>query len=664
MTIENGMVRLRKAICVGAVVAFGSVQAATVTVDTVAKLVEALKAGTTDIVLKAGVTFDVSSLTPESPKDWWEDASDTKIAYLICKTSGTLRGENTTHWSIKTPEQESVIKCNHATERLLYAYGSGRNGKYQHITFDGGNAVTDAGGGLYFLGPSTGYATNCVFRNCSGTYAGGTFCVTAYDCFYTNCTATSTLNGGGGAYGEGKAAYKAPTNSFVNCTFVNCASSAAGGAIYMRDWSCGGQPSAGRIDGCVFSNCTAATSGGAVHAQLSAGLVRNCRFTDNQAAKGGALFVGVENAGQSVVSNCTFVGNKSTGSDARDGGGAVFGWKTVSDCRFTGNSAEVQGGAVYGSTVDNNSRFVNNVCVSGGGGGCCNCRPVRNSFFTGNNVTGAGRGGAIKDCTAESCVFSNNYCGASVSGAAAASSDCFDCRFGGYGDVSVGSYTRCVFDGVIQTNSQTWVLNSMHWKGGSIGVTNCLITHCKVSGLVDARGDDADVVNCTFADNTFPDQYGVVIRCMGGADYNEKTPEGTYKTYPASCTYVNCLFSGNMRPNGESADLRVAFTQTTDHGENHLALSDCFYTAGCTIPSGVVTNAILCGNAKFNAGKFEDAPYYTLLHSSKARNAGQAMPWMNSATDLAGNPRLLDAKPDIGCYESDLPGFGMMLLFR
>ena len=209
MTIENGMVRLRKAICVGAAVVFGSANAA-VTVDTVDKLVAALKEGKTDIVLKAGVTFDVSSLTPESPKDLWDASSDTKIAYLICKTSGTLRGENTTHWSIKTPEQESVIKCNNATARLLYAYSGGRNGKYQHITFDGGNAGTDAGGGLYFLGPSTGYATNCVFRNCSGTYAGGTYCVTAYDCFYTNCTATSKSNGGGGAYGAGKADYKAP----------------------------------------------------------------------------------------------------------------------------------------------------------------------------------------------------------------------------------------------------------------------------------------------------------------------------------------------------------------------------------------------------------------------------------------------------------------------
>ena len=738
--METKMSHLCKAVClVSAAFAIGSVQA--VTVSTVEELVKALeKDQVTEVVLKAGVTFDVSSLTPRSPKETWGGTVvDTKLAYLLYQKSGVVRGEDPTHWSLKTPAQESVIKCDHATARLLYPYSGGRNGKYMHITFDGGNAGSEAGGGLYFLGPSIGYATNCVFRNCTGAYGGGTHCVTAYDCFYTNCTATTATNGGGGAYGEGNAGYNSPTNSFLNSTFVGCSSAAYGGAIYMKNWTCSEHPTAGRIDGCVFSNCTAATSGGAVYAQ-TAGLVRNCGFAGNQASNGGALYVEKSRRGLSVVSNCTFTGN--TAVDARYGaGGAVFGWSNVvdsvftantaayrggavinvenlvgstltsnavklvndawqndlmyggaaadcgksigcafignvspqqggavcyvpcSNCTFIANSATKSGGAAYGSVVDG-STFVSNFCIKGGGGGCAYCRPVRNSFFTGNTSGNDDRGGALRNCTAESCVFSNNYCATAARGGAAAFSDCFDCRFGGYGDVSVGSYTRCVFDGVIKTNGQTWVLNSLHWGGGPIGITNCLITHCQVSSLVAAEGNDASVVNCTFADNVLAGQWDNVIRGVAGQDYAEKTPEGKYATYPGSSTYVNCLFSGNTRSNGNPVDLYVDFVVTTDHGENHIALSNCFYTTGLSIPAGVVTNAIICGNAKFNAGKFEDAPYYTLQHASKARNAGLAMPWMDAATDLAGNPRLLEAKPDIGCYESVLPGFGLLLMLR
>jgi hypothetical protein len=36
-------------------------------------------------------------------------------------------------------------------------------------------------------------------------------------------------------------------------------------------------------------------------------------------------------------------------------------------------------------------------------------------------------------------------------------------------------------------------------------------------------------------------------------------------------------------------------------------------------------------------------------------NAGINLDWMADATDLAGNPRIIDHVVDIGCYESDRP---------
>lgn len=54
---------------------------------------------------------------------------------------------------------------------------------------------------------------------------------------------------------------------------------------------------------------------------------------------------------------------------------------------------------------------------------------------------------------------------------------------------------------------------------------------------------------------------------------------------------------------------------------------------------------------------------WTLGLGSPCINAGVAADWMTGATDLAGNPRIRNRLPDLGCYEGLLPG-GTLILLR
>ena len=71
-------------------------------------------------------------------------------------------------------------------------------------------------------------------------------------------------------------------------------------------------------------------------------------------------------------------------------------------------------------------------------------------------------------------------------------------------------------------------------------------------------------------------------------------------------------------------------------------------------------------NPLFVAGnaKYPGVPYYSILHRSPARNAGVNAAWMNSAEDLAGNPRIFDDVVDIGCYECLLAAPGLMIMIQ
>lgn len=214
------------AAALGVAMTVGVAEAAEYQINNVTDLDNRLKnAASGDVLILAPGDYDVSSLTPTSPKEMGWSTGDTRKAYLLTKMDVTINGANTKHWSEKSDSEVTRIICSGDPQaRLLYCFsGSARGSHFQHLTFEGGDATAQAaaecGGAIYFLGPGNGTATNCVFKNCKGYDGGATHSVPAVDCKYDSCVATRY---GGGAKGDGAANYNSATNVFRACRFENC----------------------------------------------------------------------------------------------------------------------------------------------------------------------------------------------------------------------------------------------------------------------------------------------------------------------------------------------------------------------------------------------------------------------------------------------------------
>ena len=103
---------------------------------------------------------------------------------------------------------------------------------------------------------------------------------------------------------------------------------------------------------------------------------------------------------------------------------------------------------------------------------------------------------------------------------------------------------------------------------------------------------------------------------------------------------------------GNDTDTPATFNCYFQTGAQNQLNDETLASRGC----------IVGDNPKFNDAVHGD---YTLRRASKARNAGLLLDWMTeTATDLAGNPRVRDGAVSIGCYECWIPAPGSLLLLR
>lgn len=687
-----------------------SLAAATHSVRTVSELTNAIsRAANGDVIQLAAGRYDLSALTEWKGSEWGVMSTPDTSAGRSClwfSKSLVLRGENAAHWGDRSEAEETILDGGGAAG-VVYAYtGTGRNSTFENITFLNGAAESGKnGGGLHAIGPtgrtdtpSFGLATNCVFRNCHAANGGGTHGFNVVDSLYDGCSAA---NEGGGAWGTGNASYVVQsTNHFARCVFRNCTAKQGAGLYHQECRSTEGK-GAGYVADCVFSNCTTET--GSVLYERCAGLVRNCRFESNL-SRLGAVY-GENLFERTLLTNCTFIGNVST----TDGGG-IGKWQTAADssfignvasnhagaavncaaferCEFADNLASKDGGAVVGGTMTNcvfkgnaaknqggalkdgvamDCSFTRN-CSTNQGGACAYATLVGCSFNL--NGSAAQRGGALFQCQSRECAFTNNWCAPVARGGACAFTQASGCVFSGFGDVSCGSYDRCLFDGVSASaapGQRKWVFDCLRNSGGGIYVTNCLVVGCAVDHVVNGEGQNAEFVNCTFADNAIANGRMIVL-CDGGTDYR-KNAAGENRLFPGTNVFVNCLFSGNRFENGSGADLAVwKRTSPTDFGCCSLQLFNCLYTDGAVnLDHADRQDGLVRGNPRFVAGdaRFPDEPWYSIRYASAARNAGLNAPWMDGATDLAGRARVFGGTVDVGCYECALPNDATLLVFR
>ena len=521
-------------------------------------LFEAMKSAKTPIDLKPG-TYDLTKLTPKNPYEAGlaSSAGDTRTAYLLTSSGIELRGNTTKHWSEWTDDEKVILKGD-GTQRLVYPYGGGgRGAKFYGIIFEDGSATNSPagqdGGAIYFMGNSGGFATNCVFRNCSAKAGGGAYCVTSKDCLFENCKATGR---GGGNYLSGNDAYNAQTNFLSGCVFRNCSAN-EGGAVFADEQRAIGTPRAGYIENCQFYTNSAASYGGAV-LENNAGLIRNCHFEGNVAANGGA--VRAYSALSSVLSNCTFVANRTkTGV-----GGAVEIWQNVVGCSFVGNVAATDGGAVSGVKVLTDCGFTNNVSeakgsgtdLDHGGGAVFGSAAVTNCTFSGNVANN--RGGAVCGSgTYTNCLFVGN------------------CSTNDGGASYTGTYRACLF-----TNN--WTVSSSGHGGANAWGT---LYGCRVVGNRALNHRGGGIFRSTAHDTSFCDNT-TSYSARGGAAAFSKC-YGCFFTGigEVSCgTYVGCEFSGV-----EAFQAQTWIFDSVQNGGENTYVTNCL-VHHCKVPQLISNN--------------------------------------------------------------------------
>lgn len=204
--------------------------------------------------------------------------------------------------------------------------------------------------------------------------------------------------------------------TLINCTFTNCASDWAGGALNCAD-------SRVQLTGCMFSaNASRGVRGAAIFCSASrldltgCTFVNNkgcavvnydsllnltdCTFQKNSGEDGGAIHSRKDTPGDVVpglnLTRCTFSENSASAS-----GGAVYSYyirENLKSCLFSSNRADRDGGALYNSSAAvsvANCEFFGN--IAGGTGGALSCwygssAQILNCTFTGNS---AATGGAV-----------------------------------------------------------------------------------------------------------------------------------------------------------------------------------------------------------------------------------------------------------------------------
>ena len=441
--------------------------------------------------------------------------------------------------------------------------------------------------------------------------------------------------------------------SVSNCVVENATASYKGGASFGGTWrNCVIRNSAVLRES---SNFPEGSGGGIWGATLY-----DCIITNNSSPYLGGGIAG-DATDQCVAHNCTIAFNR-----APFGGGAG-GSQT---CAYIGCR-------LYGCTVVSNvSQNLSGRSWGGKGGGASNCY-VTNSVITGNtagfNYTDAdsGAGGGVRNCQVYDSTIRANCTSLSSSGAGASGAYLEKCRI-----------------------VDNW---SIRYSGGSINSTNvnCLFTGN--SATIGGAALGGELVGCIVSNNVARNQeagacYNSTARnCLFA--YNHTTLDSTcFRGY-----YEGCLFVSNTMAKTTGGGSAIGITASNP--DHHAVAVNCTVvgnTGGiCAFYNVYATNCIVYGNSpqdvrssslasnclfgtadgtpdasclvgvnpKFMNGGVTFYDVFALRSSSPCRDVGVYFPWMDSATDIAGNPRVKDGHVDMGALEC-YPVLGTYLLFR
>ncbi|MCK4659257.1 MAG: hypothetical protein KAV82_07010, partial [Phycisphaerae bacterium] len=326
-----------------------------------------------------------------------------------------------------------------------------------------------------------------------------------------------------------------------------------------------------------------------------------------------------------TVTNCTFSGNSA---DYHGGGmcNDFYSSPTVTNCTFSGNSADDDGGGMYNygsSPTVTNCTFSGN-SASWRGGGMYNywsSPAVTNCIFSGNSADddGGGMRNSGGSPTVTNCTFSGN------------SAD--DDGGGMYNYDSSPTVANCTFNG----NSAGCGGGMSTYYNSSPTVTNCIFSGNSADlggGMFNGDYSSLTVTNCTFSGN--------LAGFCGGGMFN-----GDYN----NLTVTNCILWGNVPDeiheiSYSEATVTYSDVQGSWLGDGNIDAAPLFVRDPDPGPDGHWD------------GVDDDFGDLRLAGSSPCLDAGtNATEPPLPATDLEGNPRIINGIVDMGAYEGPNQAF-------
>lgn len=393
-------------------------------------------------------------------------------------------------------------------------------------------------------------------------------------------------------------------------TVANARSAASGGGalLYGKASSSANSGKRSVIADCSFTNCVTDDCGGGIY--VNGGIISNCSFQACIATTfGGGVGIAYGAVDQSTY-NARAIPHMAP-------------WIVGSD--FTDCRAGLRGGAIgisvdyyWGSAVIDDSRFLD--CTTTNGTSSCRGGHVYSGYGT-----------CLSGCT--------------FSGKAKA-------QYGACVAIANATVSNCVFESVA---AQTDCYGLVHSQGRSADTPptryiDCAVTNCSASrGLFSAGLNDSVLMrDCLVAGNAFTYAFvaynstnGIIENCTfasNGANAYDLYHHGGDISKTVA---VNSIFDSLHAADGND-------------GTHRTVLSSCVVRVRSTPDAED-------GSVWVASPKFVDAANgdYRLAATSPCREKGIVLDWMSGATDLDGNPRLVnilgktaaDALPDLGCYE-------------
>ena len=448
-------------------------------------------------------------------------------------------------------------------------------------------------------------------------------------------------------------------------------------AAYSSAYSSGGGISNSGV--LTMTNCT--VSGNSANSNSSAS---SPDYADSSAGSSGG---GIFNAKNSTLTmtNCTVSGNSAdsnssafaysdssypASSSASSSGGGIFnsGTLTMTDCTVSGTSADSDSDSSYNAYCDSSGGGISNTgtltlmnCDVSGNSANSYARGSYNGFIIETTSTASSSGGGISNTGI--LTLMNSIVSGNIANSDSTAVFSFASSSGG-GIYNGENSTLTMTDCTVSVNSADSHANAIITESSSSG-----------GGIFNAKNSTLTMTNCTVSENfagSYADSSDSTASSYGGGICNSF----------GTVTMTNCTVSGNSADftypitDGSSDSLgggiynsygtlnlynAIIAQNTASSSEDDVYRKSGSLYAYNTLSSFINWTSGSSNNLTYKSSQplFKDAADgdYSLAKNSQAIDKGNNS-YIDTDTDLAGNPRIVGGIVDLGAYEYQGGGGG------